>query len=127
MKRSKKLKEIEVDDIYYISLGTKPKSWFDIRELYSIINTPNPRNPITKKLLTNPEVNKIKVSGDKYLKDDYVSKTYDIIPLQERIEELENKLEKEINNNEQTYFDFITLREKFEKMESLIDLKLSDK
>ena len=127
MNIGKKLKEILVDDIYYISLGSNPKRWFDIRELYFIINSPNPRNPITKELITNLEINKIKLYRDKYLKDDYVSKICNDIPLRERIEGLEHKLDKEITNNEQAYYDFITLREKFEKIESLIDLKLSDK
>lgn len=124
MKRSKKnIKETEIEDkdIYYVSLGNLPKRWFDIKELTHIINTPNPRNPITKELLNDFEINKIKMHALRLTKNDLASKTYDIIPLQERIEELESSLEKEINNNEQVYYDFLTLREKFEKMESLID------
>ena len=64
MKRSKKIKEVEVENIYYISLGNRPKRWFEIRDLYKIIDYPNPVNPITKELLTEFEINKIKIHGD---------------------------------------------------------------
>ena len=120
MKKSKTNREINkikanFPDIYYISIGDNPKRWFDINDLYQIVTSGNKQNPITKEDLTNIEINKIVTHRKKYIKNDDVSKIQDILPLEERIDELETKHENIELTIEQLYSEFISLRDQLIK------------
>ena len=111
---------IETDmDIYYISIGHNPRRWFDIKDLYYIITKGDKKNPVTKEVISDLDIEKIKFHAQKYIKSDIVSKSYDILPLEERMDELELKLDKEVLNIEQFYSEFLLLREKIENIENI--------
>lgn len=116
MKRSKTIRETtkineHLSEIYYISIGNTPKRWFDINDLYQIVTVGNKQNPITKEDLTNLEITKILTHREKYIKNDHVSKIQDILPLEERIDELEKNHENTELTIEQLYSEFISLRD----------------
>ena len=125
MKRTKTIKDKTNDfildtnpDIYFISLGNKPKRWFNVNELNDIVSYGDKKNPITNAIIDEFDIKRIKFYMDKLQKNDIVSRKYDIIPLQERIDELENKIDETINNNEQIYADFVSLSEKFDTFQN---------
>ena len=107
-------------DIYYVSIGHNPRRWFDIKDLYYIISKGNKKNPITNEPLSELDIEKIRFHAQKYIKSDNVSKVYDVVPLEERLDELETRLDKEVLNTEQFYSEFLLLREKIESIEKLI-------
>ena len=123
MKRSKihrnkiTINDNELDmEIYYISIGKHPKRWFNVKELYDIVTYGNKKNPITNEVISELDIQKIKTHMSYLVKNDNVSKTYDILPIQERLDDIEIKLEGLLNNFEEHYAELIKLRSKIDNI-----------
>ena len=101
----------ENSDIYYVSLGTKPKRWFDINELFELVNKGINKNPITNETLSEIEINKIKSHMEIYIKNDVISKKTDILPIEERLEDIDNKIESLNLNLEDYYSELVKVRD----------------
>ena len=117
MKRTKIVRNKEknnfndINDIYYVSLGTKPKRWFDVTELFELINKGINRNPITNEILSEFEISKIKNHMEIYQKNDTISKKDDILPIEERLEDIDTKIDSLNLNLEDYYSELVKLRD----------------
>ena len=115
MKRSKIIrnrdKKTNFDtDIYYISIGSNPRRWFDIKDIHDIVVNGNMKNPITNEKISDFDIQKIKIHMNTILKNDTVSKTYDILPIEERLEDIDTKIETINTNLEDYYSEIIKMR-----------------
>ena len=88
---------------YFIQIGDDDDNWFNLKDVYDSIEYGNKKNPITNKIISDENINKIK-----YLYNNIIEVSYDKVDnedklLNDSLEVVENRIDELYNNHEQTY------------------------